>query len=158
MQISLNFDTLNPADVKALNFILANLDGALKTQATPVAEAQPAPAPAPAAEAPAPAKRGRKAKEEAAAQVEKPAPDAGGSLAPSVPEAGSNAEVSDAVPTAKAASDKELSIDDVRAALQQFTVAHGVPKGIELLKEYGASRISELGAEHYAAFVEACAA
>lgn len=51
---------------------------------------------------------------------------------------------------------KPVSIDDVRAALQIFTGIEGVPAGIELLKKFGAARISELKVEDYAAFIEAC--
>lgn len=50
----------------------------------------------------------------------------------------------------------ELTLDDVRGALQGYTAKHGVPAGIELLKKFDAGRISELNADQYAAFVEAC--
>lgn len=48
------------------------------------------------------------------------------------------------------------SLDDVRTALQAFTAGRGVPAGIELLKEFGAARISELKAEQFAAFILKC--
>ena len=51
-----------------------------------------------------------------------------------------------------------LSLDDVRAKLQAYTVAKGVPEGIALLKKFEAARISELPAEKYADFVKACEA
>lgn len=89
-------------------------------------------------------KRGRpaKPKEEAAAPVEKPV-DA--ETAPTVSAA-----------TTEPAPAKEATIDDVRAALQGFTAKNGVPAGIDLLKEFGAARISELKEADYAAFVEKC--
>lgn len=40
-----------------------------------------------------------------------------------------------------------ISIDDLRTALQTFTSANGMPAGIELLKKFGCSRISELAAK-----------
>lgn len=49
-----------------------------------------------------------------------------------------------------------FTIDEVRAALQQFTAAKGVPAGIELLKKFGAGRISELAEGDYASFVAEC--
>ena len=55
-----------------------------------------------------------------------------------------------------AESSTVLTLDDVRAALQGFTAANGVPAGIELLKEFGATRISELKAEQFAAFMGKC--
>lgn len=49
-----------------------------------------------------------------------------------------------------------FTIDEVRAALQQFTASKGVPAGIELLKKFGAGRISELAEGDYASFVAEC--
>lgn len=40
-----------------------------------------------------------------------------------------------------------ISTDDLRSALQGFTSAKGMPAGIELLKKFGCSRISELAAK-----------
>ena len=102
----------------------------------PVAEQAPA----------APVKRTRKPKEEAAAPVEKPEEPTGSSTK------SEDADVSEPAPA------KPLSLDEVRAALQQFTAKNGVPAGIDLLKTYGAGRISELNADQYADFVERCAA
>ena len=51
---------------------------------------------------------------------------------------------------------KPLTLDEVRAALQQFTAANGVPAGIELLKGFNAGRISELDASLYGEFVARC--
>lgn len=64
----------------------------------------------------------------------------------------------DVEPEAEPEPAKPLTVDDVRAALQGFTAAKGVPAGLALLKTFGASRISELKAEDYAAFVKGCAA
>jgi hypothetical protein len=58
---------------------------------------------------------------------------------------------------AQTADAKPLSLDEVRAALQQFTASKGVPAGIELLKKYNAGRISELAEENFAAFAAECA-
>ncbi|HEX3139921.1 MAG TPA: hypothetical protein VHQ87_07690, partial [Rhizobacter sp.] len=54
---------------------------------------------------------------------------------------------------------QHLTIDDLRAALQRFTAAHGMPAGIELLKGFECARISELaekGDDVKAAFVAKC--
>lgn len=51
-----------------------------------------------------------------------------------------------------------LSLDDVRACLQSFSRANGVPASVELLKKYGASRISDLDQKHYEAFRAECGA
>jgi hypothetical protein len=40
-----------------------------------------------------------------------------------------------------------VSIDDLRSALQAYTSAKGMPAGIDLLKKFGCSRISELAAK-----------
>lgn len=148
MQIT--FDTTNPADLALLDKLLT-LAVAAPTPATPVAApvavaddlqkveaTQPAAEPAaePVAEKP---KRGRKPK------AEQPEPVA------EVDER----QLELPEPVAEA---KPLTIDEVRAALQQFTAAKGVPAGIELLKKFNASRISELAEDNYASFVAECAA
>jgi hypothetical protein len=51
-----------------------------------------------------------------------------------------------------------LSLDDVRACLQSFSRKNGVPASVELLKKYGASRISDLDVKHYEAFRAECGA
>lgn len=53
---------------------------------------------------------------------------------------------------------KAYTIDDVRAALQGFTAQHGMASGIDLLKNFGASRVSELKVGDYAAFIAGCGA
>lgn len=50
----------------------------------------------------------------------------------------------------------EPTIDDVRAALQRFTAANGMDKGIALLKNYGARLIGELSALDWMPFIERC--
>lgn len=52
----------------------------------------------------------------------------------------------------------ELTLDDVRVALQKFAEKHGLPDGKALLHSFKASRISELAATDYAAFIKACQA
>ena len=51
-----------------------------------------------------------------------------------------------------------LSLDDVRARLQSFSRKNGVPASVELLKKFGASRISDLDVKHYGAFAQECEA
>lgn len=51
---------------------------------------------------------------------------------------------------------KELTLDQVRAALQLFTAEKGVPAGIDILKAFNAGRISELTPDRYNQFVNAC--
>lgn len=94
-------------------------------------------------------RRGRppKVKEEAVEQVEKPG------AASAVESEKSTTE--NAAPTVEQTA-TATTLDDVRAALQGFTAAKGVPAGIELLKEFGAARISELKAEQFAAFIGKC--
>lgn len=63
-----------------------------------------------------------------------------------------------AAPVSAPAADVLPSLDDVRAALQTYTVKNGITGGVELLKEFGAARVSELAAGDYAAFMARCAA
>jgi hypothetical protein len=51
------------------------------------------------------------------------------------------------IPPATEQPAASISIDDLRAALQGYTSAKGMPAGIELLKKFGCSRISELAAK-----------
>lgn len=141
MQISFTFDTTRPADLQMVVQMLSNLELA------PIVEANISVAPAAPEAAPAPTKRGRKAKvqdEPEVAPVEAPE-------APVVDENQIDLPLEEAAPA------KELTVDDVRGALQAFTTAKGVPAGIELLKKYGAGRISELKSKDYAAFIGECA-
>lgn len=178
MQLTLAFDTDNKTDLTFLNKIL---DLASSMQDAQPAVAQNTGTTGPevstlssgasgvdegAATAAAPvtekAKRTRKPKEEkpevvtgqewkaAAEQVEKPV-DTQAAEEPAPLEA-APAEAAAASPS------KVYSLDEVRAALQQFTAAKGVPAGIELLKKFGAGRISELADTDYASFVAECAA
>lgn len=52
----------------------------------------------------------------------------------------------------------KLTLDDVRACLQSFSRKNGVPASVELLKKFGASRISDLDVKHYEAFRVECGA
>ena len=156
MQIT--FDTTNPHDLSILDSLFKNLN-----RSAVVAEAQPEVASntgttatgstflpegggvtgAAQEAAPAPVKEKKvKAKAVEAAPVEEPVA----------------VEKAVVEPETAPQSDKPLSLDEVRAALQQFTATKGVPAGIELLKTFDAGRISELVAGKYAEFVEACAA
>lgn len=106
-------------------------------------------------------KRGRKPKEETVsgaetAQVSEHAQSVSASAtAPTISEEAATIEPDAAeVPAASST----LTLDDVRAALQKFTAAKGIPAGIELLGQFGAARVSEVKAEDFAAFVEKCGA
>ena len=154
MQIT--FDTSNPSDLNVLYKLLAGLEQPIPAGVVaPVAESAAEPEPAP--EVVAPKERKPRAKKEEVAPVSE-------AVAPTDETAGeaSAAAASDpepeATPEPQPVSDKSYSIDEVRAALQQFTAANGVPGGIELLKKFGAGRISELAEGDYASFVQACAA
>ena len=57
---------------------------------------------------------------------------------------------------ATTAEPASLTLDDVRAALNAFVVANGIPAGTALVKEFKGSRVSDLSADSYAAFVQAC--
>lgn len=152
MQIT--FDTANPQDLEILKAILPKFAPAhhhadaqpavVNTGSTESAEYHPqsteVSAVVEAAEEAAPApvkKRGRTKPEIREEPVFEAAPEPAPIAEP--------AEV--AIP---------LTIDDVRAALQSYTAKAGIDGGIQLLKNFGAQRISELKAGDYAAFVEAC--
>ena len=71
---------------------------------------------------------------------------------------GPTAHTTDGAQTASAPVESTaLTLDEVRPALQAFTAAKGMDAGIQLLKDFGAARISELKAEDFAAFVKKCA-
>jgi hypothetical protein len=59
-------------------------------------------------------------------------------------------------PDSFSGSGAKLTIDAVREALQAYTERHDMAKGIALLSEHGARRISELPESTWAAFVEEC--
>lgn len=157
MQITIDTNSLTPADfilVAALAEVLEKMKrGDGTADLNPVSE-MPAPAaeadagPVVVEEAPA-KKRGRPRKEAA----EGPAVDPRQQpidLDPPAPAA-------ELMPLETAPEPAGFTIDGVRVALQQFTAVKGVPAGVALLKEFGASRISELKAEQYDAFVAQCA-
>lgn len=82
------------------------------------------------------AKRGRKAKSESApAGADEPA-------------AGEPEKESPAFP----------SLDDARNALQEYSAKHDMARAIDLLKSFGAQRVSELSEGSRQAFIDACAA
>ena len=57
---------------------------------------------------------------------------------------------------ATTAEPASLTLDDVRAALNAFVVANGIPAGVALVKEFKGSRVSDLSADSYEAFIQAC--
>ena len=70
------------------------------------------------------------------------------------PIAESQASAVEPKPTvAPAAPEKKL--DDVKAALQALIAGSGMPVALELLKTFGASRVSDLKKEQYAGFIAA---
>lgn len=102
--------------------------------------------------APTPVKRGRKPKvsdEPAAPVAEESTPIEDPAAIPlnSQCRAGGSTE----------AAGSSITVDDVRARLQEYAAAHGVEAGLQLLKQFDANRISELAPENFAAFAEACA-
>lgn len=103
-------------------------------------EAEPAPA---TATAPAAKKRGRPKADHLKVVEPPPAP------APA-PEPAPQPEAGDTI------SSVEITIEDVRSALQSYSKAHSVAAAYELLKKYSATRISDLQPEHYASFVRDC--
>lgn len=126
-------------------FTLSPVDDAVVGVSIPAAEAEPKDTPTPVKDA---VRRTRVKKEEPAPVAEEPKAEPVTEAA-----AASTSESADAAKVPAAAS----TIDDVRAALQAYTAKHGVPAGIDLLKGFGAARISELKDADYAAFVEKCA-
>jgi len=127
-------------------FTLSPVDDAVTGVSIPADEAEPKDTPVVVKDA---VRRPRAKKEDA------PTPVAEEPKAEPVTDAAaaSTSESADAAKVPAAAS----TIDDVRAALQAYTAKHGVPAGIDLLKGFGAARISELKDADYAAFVEQCA-
>lgn len=87
-------------------------------------------------------KRAGRPKKEAAAQVDP-----------------TNASLSAASSSATSPADTvpvPITLDDLRAALQKIVGAKGMPAAIDLLKSFGAQRISELASEKQADFIAAC--
>ena len=164
MQIT--FDTANPKDLVLLTSLLSKLDSSfalaqpevapntgtvVSDVSTPFAEddsVSDGEADTPAASpAPEKAKRGRKPKAELQNEIAEPAePVAEPAVVEEQPE----------LPLAIEA--KPATLDDVRSALQALTAEKGIPAGIELLKSFGAGRISELFADQYGEFIAKCAA
>lgn len=162
MQITFSFDTSNKTDLDLLNKITdfaAQVQGAIKAQpevagntGTTATGFNLSPEGSgvsgagalgdPRADQPAPAPEKKTRAKKSAPAVEASAPE--------------KPTLSQSEPAETA--DKTYTLDEVRAALQQFTAKSGVPAGIDLLKTFNAGRISELDADDYAAFVERCAA
>lgn len=138
-------------------FSLSPSDLAVTGEAIPAAEAAPEASPVVVKDAGGKdaVKRTRRTKAEmeaAVEPVEKSSPVVESETQPTSTPA---AQPTTAEPAATAGP-SVATLDDVRAALQAFTADKGVPAGIELLKEFGAARISELKSEHYGAFIAKC--
>lgn len=162
MQIT--FDTANPQDLEILKAILPKFSPRQLEDAQPavantgsVASAEDHPqspegnAVSGADTAPAPVKKRGRMKPEVR-DVEQP------EIAVEQEEIAQNDEIPAVEPEKIAVEQpaKDYTIDDVRSALQAFTAKAGIDGGIQLLKNFGAQRISELKPTDYAAFVGAC--
>ena len=148
--MNITFDTNNPKDLEFLDRFLAVVAPTVAPAVAPYesptlpcegngvgeeAEVDAAPA--------TDKKRGRKPKEVVAVERVKE------SASPVEPQSGTDAVVS-------APHDKPLTLDDVRAALQQYTAVKGIVEGMRLLRKYDAGRVSELSADKYSAFIAEC--
>lgn len=155
MQIT--FDTTNPQDLEILDALFSNLKLPVNGKAQP-AVAQNTGTTATGFTSPLPEGSGVSG---AVAEAAAPTPEKKTRAKKSVATAGevptSSTPAADTAASAASSTDKPLTLDEVRAALQAFTAAKGVPAGIELLKKYNAGRISELAEENFAAFVADCA-
>lgn len=122
------------------------------TAASIGADASPAPETAPK-------KRGRKPKSETAPEPEAPEPGAvvHGALQYHGALTGRWESETAPEPEPEATDNNPPTIDDVRGALQEYTVRHGVPAGVALVKEFGAERVGEINPGDYHAFVKRCA-
>jgi len=58
-------------------------------------------------------------------------------------------------PAPEAAPTGEPTLDDARAALLAYNQKHGMDAAIDLVRKFGAARISELDASSYGAFIAA---
>jgi hypothetical protein len=105
--------------------------------------------PAEVQEAAAP-KKTRKSKNAEAEQAQaEPAAVAPAQEATAEPEA----VAKEAAPAAEGVQDKSYTVDDVRKALQAYVGRTDFATGTALVKSFGASRITELKPEDYAAFI-----
>ena len=80
-------------------------------------------------------------------------------VAPPTPQVPTEPEVKTETPPPAGAPDPSsaLTLDDhVRPALGAYTAKNGIEKGIALLAEFNAKRVSELQPEQYADFVKKC--
>jgi len=159
VQITITFDPQNNDDVANVVHLGALFSRPTQPQVAAVEVCiPPKTATPPDVQPAAKGKPDRKPKQEVAGQSGE-APQTGAATAPSTESSGTaaastaQAAASESSPAPSSAS---LTLDDVRAKLQAFTVAKGVPEGIALLKKFEAARISELPAEKYADFVKAC--
>lgn len=48
------------------------------------------------------------------------------------------------------------TLDDIRAALQDYAGKHGIPASIDLLKKFNAARVSEVDESDYDHFIDLC--
>lgn len=160
MKITLTFDTASAQDAQALASLLGNLNTAGLSNLTATAQPEVACNPGTVASAAPSTVDGNGVSEPVAAN---PAPAASeikkrGRVKPEMREEAESESEPQAEPQAEQETElKPYTIDDVRAALQQFTGVKGVPAGIALLKEFDAGRISELNASEYSHFISRCA-
>jgi hypothetical protein len=144
MEISIHLNTETPGELEKFFDLFTGFGKdkpvVIKPAAIEFISEAAEPEPAQATEsAPEPTRRIRRTKAEieaakAAEAAPEPTPQAAPSAATTLPPATEQPTVS-------------VSIDDLRAALQGYTSAKGMPAGIELLKKFGCSRVSELAAK-----------
>lgn len=149
MQINILVNPTDPADLNAAIQFLNGLVPMEQRDAVRSPSAKPlGVVPVEALDDPQPEKRkpGRKPKQEVAAE-----PGGKPEYSTSAPTTASSETATTSAPAAPS-----LSLDDIRAALQKYTQKHSIEAGIELLKKFGAQRVSELPAEKYAEFVGEC--
>ena len=155
VQITITFDPQNNDDVANIVHLGALFSRPTQPQAAAVeVRIPPETATPPDVQPAAKGKPGRKPKQEAVVPAGEPTP--GTSASPTDTSEAASMSASPSSASASAQPSTNLTLDDVRAKLQAFTVAKGVPEGIALLKKFEAARISELPAEKYADFVLAC--
>jgi hypothetical protein len=156
MQIQINLDSSNPGDMEKFFNLLTGfgrdrveITQSEATAAAVIAESvELAPVVEPAPEQPKRTRR-TKAEIESAKAQEAEAYKAAQEIerAAQTPTQTPATPTATPLPPATEQPSAPVSIDDLRAALQGFTSAKGMPAGIELLKKFGCSRISELAAK-----------
>lgn len=146
MQIILDTERLTYFDLEIIRSIIAQLDNVVSEPEEPVA-AQPAPE----------VERKRRGRKKAdhlkVVETETPAlePEAvfGAAAEPVL-------QPSPAPEMSPSPTEGTPTQEDLRSALRSYSEKNGVPAAAELLKKYGASRISDLTVDRYTDFFKEC--